>query len=235
MLTKINAYIFVRDIPNKRMATFVPRLQPVLVEYTFEDVTESKMDRLPGQVENAIDSLVGRERLPSNENVIEFIHENSSNGEASSEEPRGVVRVQIMLPHEIALEVALDRSFNTEQPEHDIPLSTTDLRILTRRSVRTRLRTLRQRLRRENILPREYKTCIICMDQIRHNSNKITLECEHNFHRTCVVDWLAKIPRVCPSCRFDVDLSPRLDEEQLLATPRTRSAVDSEAEDVVIF
>jgi len=217
------------------MASFVPQVRPVLVEYTFHDVVQSKIERLPGQVETAIDSLVGRERLPSNENVREFIHENSSNSEDSSEEPRGDVRVQIMLPHEIAMEVALDRSFNTEQPRHDIPLSTTDLRILTRRSVRTRLRTLRRRLSRENILPREYTTCIICMEQIRYNSDKLTLECEHEFHRQCVVDWLAKIPRQCPSCRFDINLSPRMDEEHLLSTPRTRSAVDSEAGEVVIF
>lgn len=217
------------------MASFVPQVQPVLVEYTFHDVMESKIQGLPGQVETAIDSLVGRERLPSNENVRQFIHENSSNGEESSEEPRGNVSVQIMLPHEIAMEVALDRSFNTDQPRHDVPLSTTELRILTRRSVRVRLRTLRHRLSRENILPREYTTCIICMEQIRYNSDKITLECEHEFHRRCVLGWLAKIPRQCPSCRFDVDLSPRMDEEHLLTTPRTRSGAGSEAEEVVIF
>ena len=167
--------------------------------------------------------------------LVELLALLRSNNEDSSEEPRGDVRVQIMLPHEIAMEVALDRSFNTEQPRHDIPLSTTDLRILTRRSVRTRLRTLRHRLSRESILPREYTTCIICMEQIRYNSDKLTLECEHEFHRQCVVDWLAKIPRQCPSCRFDINLSPRMDEEHLLSTPRTRSAVGSEAGEVVIF
>lgn len=216
------------------MARFVTRSNPVLVEYTFHDVTESKIQRLPAQVETAIESLVGRERLPSDENVREFIHENSSNGE-SGEEPRGTARVQIMLPHEIAVEVALDRSFNTEQPRQDTPLSTMELRILTRRSVRTRLRTLRHRLSRENILPREYNTCCICLDQIRYNSDKLTLECEHSFHRNCVITWLAKIPRQCPTCRFDVDLTPRLDEEHLSAALRTRSSVGSGEEDVVVF
>lgn len=215
------------------MARFVTRSDPVLVEYIFHNVTESKIQRLPAQVETAIESLVGRERLPSDENVREFIRENSGNGE-TGEEPRGIARVQIMLPHEIAVEVALDRSFNTEQPRQDTPLTTMDLRILTRRSVRTRLRTLRHRLSRENILPREYNTCIICLDQIRYNSNKITLECEHNFHRNCVVEWLAKMPRQCPTCRFDVDLTPRLDEVHLAAL-RTRSSVGSGEEDVVVF
>lgn len=215
------------------MARFVERADPVLVEYVFHDVTESKIQRLPAQVETAIESLVGRERLPSDENVREFIRENSSNGE-SGEEPRGIARVQIMLPHEIAVEVAMDRSFNTEQPRQDTPLNTMELRILTRRSVRTRLRTLRHRLSRENILPREYGTCIICLEQIRYNSNKITLECEHDFHRQCVVAWLAKMPRQCPTCRFDVDLTPRLDEEHVAAALRTRSSVGSE-EDVVVF
>lgn len=216
------------------MARFVPpRAQPVLVEYTFHNVLDGEVQRLPGQVESAIESLVGRERLPSDENVRNFIEENSGGGE-NAEEEGSVVHVQIMLPHEVALGVAMDRSFRTEQPVQNVPLTTTEMRILTRRSMRTRLRTLRQRLSRENILPREYATCVVCLEQVRLNCNKITLECEHTYHRDCVVSWLAKVPRECPTCRFGVDLSPRLDEEHLLATSRTRSSVNSE-EDVVLL
>ena len=220
------------------MARYVSRLEPVLVEYTFHNVLDDEAQRLPGQVETAIESLVGRERLPSDENVRNFIQENSGDGETAdgetAEEEGSVVRIQIMLPHEVAVGVAMDRSFRTEQPVQNMPLTTTELRILTRRSVRTRLRTLRQRLNRENILPREYATCVVCLEQVRLNCNKITLECEHTFHRACVVEWLAKMPRQCPSCRFDVDLSPRLSEEHLLAVSRTRSTVDSD-EDVIVL
>ena len=212
------------------MARFV-RMEPVLVEYTFHNV--SNVQRLPGQVESAIESLVGRERLPSDENVRNFIEENSGDVETAEEEG-SVVRVQIMLPHEVAVEVAMDRSFHTEQPSQKEPLTTTEMRILARRSVRARLRTLRQRLGGENILPREHDTCVVCLEQIRFNCNKITLECEHTFHRDCVAEWLAKMPRQCPTCRFGVNLSPRLDEEHFLATSRTRSSADSD-EDVVVL
>jgi len=215
------------------MARFVPRVQLVLVEYTFHNVLDAEAQRLPGRVESAVESLVGRERLPSDENVRNFIEENSGDGETAEQEG-SLYRVQIMLPHEVAMGVAMDRSFHTEQPVQNVPLTTTEMRILTRRSARTSLRSLRRRLSRENILPREYPTCVVCLEQVRLNCDKIKLECSHIFHRHCVSVWLAKMPRQCPTCRFDVDLSPRLDEEHLLATSRTRSSVDSE-EDVVVL
>ena len=220
------------------MAGVGVQLQPVLVEYTFTNILDAEAQRLPGRVEFAVGSLVGRDRLPSDENVLHFIRENSSDAEGAEEntEEEGglVVRIQIMLPHDIAVGVAIDRSFHTEQPCQDVPLTTTELRILTRRSVRARLRTLRRRLNRENILPREYETCVVCLEQVRYNCNNMTLECRHTFHRDCVLIWLAKMPRQCPTCRFAVDVSPRLSEEHLVAALRTRSSVHSDEEVVVL-
>ena len=68
------------------MARFVPRVQLVLVEYTFHNVLDAEAQRLPGRVESAVESLVGRERLPSDENVRNFIEENSGDGETAEQE-----------------------------------------------------------------------------------------------------------------------------------------------------
>lgn len=210
------------------MASYVIRareqVQPVLVEYTFHDVSETKINDLPSQVENAVETLVGRERLPSDENVRDFIRQNRGGDEDDNDARVHDVSVQIMLPHSVAIEVALDRSFRHEQPLPRLELTPTDLRVLTRRSVRARLRSLRRRLRRESIVPKETITCIICLEQIRHTSNRITLECGHDFHRNCVVEWLAETPRRCPTCRQEIDLTPKLDEQHLTMASRTRSS-----------
>lgn len=217
------------------MSVFSARVQPVLVEFTLFNIPESDLDQLPGRVEEAVSDLVGRERLPSDENVREFLRENSDTaaegGDENSIEP---ARVRIMLPHDVAVDIAMDRSFNTEQPPSESPLTTAGLRVLTRRSVKTRLRILRRAFATEEVSsPTDPSTCVVCLERVVYNATKITLECEHCFHRGCIVAWLAKLPRQCPSCRFGVDLSPRCDEEHLVR-PRTRRSAEQEEDTVVL-
>lgn len=208
---------------------FASQLQPVLVEYTFHNVASENLAELPQQVESAVELLVRRERLPSEENVRDVVQENSGDRESTQEEG-STAHVQILLPHQVAMEVAMDRSFRTEQPPTTTPLSTIDVRILTRRSVRTRLRTLRERLRREDVLPKEHESCVVCMEDIRHNSNRMTLECEHTFHRSCIVEWLSRL-RQCPTCRFEIDFTPRVDEALIVQSASTRSQTQLEESD----
>lgn len=210
------------------MSRFSARIQPVIVEYTFFDVPVSDLETLPNRVEEAVSNLVQRERLPSDENVREFIRENSENpaaandGGESKETATDSASVQIMLPHDVAVDVALDRSFNTPQPPSESPLTTVDLRVLTRRSVKTRLKCLRRLFARDEVAtPSEPPTCVICLDKVRFNRTKITLECEHSFHRGCIIKALKKLPRQCPTCRFEVNLTPRIYEEHIARPTRS--------------
>jgi Ring finger domain len=45
------------------------------------------------------------------------------------------------------------------------------------------------------------ESCSICTEQIdKLNSNFIDLQCSHNFHHHCLMEWL-KQQRTCPDCR----------------------------------
>lgn len=218
---------------------FASQLQPVLVEYTFHNVPNESLADLPQQVENAVEHLVRRERLPSEENIRDAMRENADEHEESqaAQEEGYTAHVQILLPHRVAMDVAMDRSFRAEQPQTSASLTTREVRILTHRSVRARLRALRERLRNEDVLPQEHATCVVCMDDIRYNSNRLTLECQHPFHRPCIVEWLSRL-RQCPTCRFAVDLTPRVDEMLIVQTLSTRSQTqlqqESDEEDDVV-
>ena len=221
------------------MAQLASHLQPVLVEYTFHNVPNESLADLPQQVESAVENLVRRERLPSEDNIRDVMRESAAEGseekntdEQEVEATGYTAHVQILLPHQIAMDVAMDRSFHTEQPPASTPLTTRDIRILTRRSVRTRLRTIRERLRRENILPKEHANCVVCMEDIRYNSNRLTLECSHSFHRPCIVEWLSRL-RQCPTCRFEIDLTPRMEEALIVQTLSTRSQTQLDSSDEV--
>lgn len=196
--------------------------QQVVVEYVFSDVPRQALEGLPNRVRTAVNTLVGRERLPSDEDVRAMVSEASGDTVGGG----ATARVRVMLPESVAVDLALHRSFedggNAVQREE---LTVAEVRRLTRRSTQIRLR----RLRRINHLNGETRTdsgstrrrraspvretCVICLEKIRYRVDKLFLDpCGHVFHKACVTEWLAKLPRECPTCRASVDLTPRRGE-----------------------
>ena len=45
-------------------------------------------------------------------------------------------------------------------------------------------------------------TCSICLDDLDNNNNNMitTYECDHQFHRDCLNEWVRK-SATCPNCR----------------------------------
>ena len=81
--------------------------QPVLVEYTFPGLPHGAVRDLPRRVEAAIQSLVTRERLPSDEDVraiVRGVAEQEGQENAEHRENQSL-SVQVMLPHEIAVDL----------------------------------------------------------------------------------------------------------------------------------
>jgi len=44
-------------------------------------------------------------------------------------------------------------------------------------------------------------TCFICLDNFQENDEIIILNCKHNFHYTCIENWLKNHSNKCPTCR----------------------------------
>lgn len=53
--------------------------------------------------------------------------------------------------------------------------------------------------------------CSICCDNI--DNNKITIECGHQFHNLCILEWL-KYGNLCPNCRRIVVFNTPNDNNQ---------------------
>lgn len=140
-------------------------------------------------------------------------------------------RVRIVMPHTNAVELALHRSFqNGGNPARESRLTTHEIQILVRQSRGYRLRQLRRRnfpplgavtrsrarrARVAHVRPRssERLECVICMDPIRYRSRRIFLSCGHVYHRDCIVQALAALPRRCPSCRTEIILEAEEEHE----------------------
>lgn len=212
---------------------------PVMVEYEFFNVPSSCLDQLPERVTRAVNTLVRRQRVPSDEDVRELVQEEEEEEEEDAElftpnsaESLYVVsesaraaepaRVRIMLPHNVAVELALHRSFQEGgNVEQRAALTEAEVRTLARRSQLVQLRQLRER-QEENQSPRGARraperrrispaasTCVICLERARQSRDRIFLDpCGHVFHKDCIVQWLEKLPRQCPTCRVDVILTP---------------------------
>ena len=214
---------------------------PVMVEYEFFNVPSSCLEQLPERVTRAVNTLVRRQRVPSDEDVRELVQEEEEEEEeeedaelfgSGSAESLYVVsesthttepaRVRVMLPHNVAVELALHRSFQEGgNVEQRAALTEAQVRTLSRRSQLIQLRQLRRRqeeilsprgarraLERRRISPAA-STCVICLERVRQSRDRIFLDpCGHVFHRDCIVQWLEKLPRQCPTCRVDVNLTP---------------------------
>lgn len=46
--------------------------------------------------------------------------------------------------------------------------------------------------------------CAICLDEVGQGEDRSTLECNHTFHKTCVILWLSR-NQSCPHCRAAVN------------------------------
>lgn len=203
---------------------------PVMVEYQFFNVPSSCLGELPERVTRAVDALVRRQRVPSDEDVRGMVQEEEpgfANSENSADSANSVyavsapgnpepARVRVMVPHGVAVELALHRSFqeggNVEQRS---ALTPEEVRTLVRRSQLVNMRQLRAQREQGGRTPERRRispaasTCVICLERVRHRRERIFLDpCGHVFHKDCIVQWLEKLPRKCPSCRVEVDLSP---------------------------
>jgi len=47
--------------------------------------------------------------------------------------------------------------------------------------------------------------CCICLDKFEGNHKSIVLECNHRFHKECILNWLKKELN-CPLCRKIIEL-----------------------------
>ena len=47
---------------------------------------------------------------------------------------------------------------------------------------------------------RPEQECSICLDDMYNNTDVITLECNHMFHKKCINDWFRE-KHDCPQCR----------------------------------
>lgn len=214
-------------------------VMPVVVEYEFFNVPSSCLGQLPERVTQAVNALVRRQRVPSDDDVRELVQEAKDEEQEgqlqmtpSSAESVYVVsestpavepaRVRVMVPHNVAVELALHRSFQEGgNVERRSALTAAEIRALSRRSQALHLRRLRahqqesQSLQCARVPPERRRispavsTCVICLDRVRQSRDRIFLDpCGHVFHRDCIVQWLEKLPRQCPTCRVDVNTSP---------------------------
>ena len=207
-----------------------PQNAQVEVEYTFRELPGEFVVDLPQRVEAAVSQLIRRDRIPSDDDVRNLVVPDA----VSDTDTTTTATVRMLLPHSVAVDVAMDRSFNEGGNRvQEAELTPRDIYVLTRRSRFMRLARLR-RFNRRASLPTAFvespnDDCVVCMEPVRYRATRIILECDHVFHRDCIVDWLKRTPRKCPSCRQSVDLTARPGE--ITPRPRTRSSgLESESE-----
>ena len=228
---------------------------PVMVEYEIFNVPSSCLGQLPERVTRAVNTLVGRQRVPSDDDVRELVQgeeqpvpSNAASVYAVSESARRrePARVRVMLPHNVAVELALHRSFQEGgNAEQRCALTAAEVRALVRRSHFFNVRQLRAQQEeaqspqatrrapeRRRVSPAA-STCVICLERVRQSRDRTFLDpCGHVYHKDCIVQWLEKLPRQCPACRVDVNVAP-LDESAWRMTTRSQSRARNEPSDGV--
>lgn len=48
---------------------------------------------------------------------------------------------------------------------------------------------------------KDYKKCSICLEKMKIKREKFTSKCSHNFHKTCITQWIKMNKDTCPLCR----------------------------------
>ncbi len=64
----------------------------------------------------------------------------------------------------------------------------------------------------------EKNMCTVCFDDTieGHEQNIILQECEHHFHKKCIVNWFTKSSSMsCPNCRTGIDVNRYLTEAEI--------------------
>ena len=51
---------------------------------------------------------------------------------------------------------------------------------------------------------KESDTCVICIEPLQSKQTTIILDCNHIYHKDCILDWFNK-ELTCPMCRKPVD------------------------------
>ncbi|KAI3687255.1 hypothetical protein L1987_80949 [Smallanthus sonchifolius] len=56
----------------------------------------------------------------------------------------------------------------------------------------------------QNHFNQEDPQCCICLVEYEDGDEVRVLPCHHEFHKTCIDEWLKNVHRICPVCRDDV-------------------------------
>ena len=51
---------------------------------------------------------------------------------------------------------------------------------------------------------KESETCVICIEPLQSKQTTIILDCNHIYHKNCILDWFNK-ELTCPMCRKPVE------------------------------
>lgn len=178
----------------------------VVVEYEFFNVPESSLNTLPRRVTEAVATLVRRRRVPSDDDVRDMVQPHAASTDSSADnEIAESARVRVVLAQNVALDLAMHRSFQEGGNKQQTRALTQDeifaMQLRSEQMLRRRARTAHANS--------EDNTCVICMEKVFEDENCIVVlsSCGHAFHKDCIVQWLERLPRACPLCKSDVDLT----------------------------
>ena len=69
--------------------------------------------------------------------------------------------------------------------------------------------------------------CSICMDCIEGNTNKVTTECGHSFHTSCLMTNVAYNGFGCPYCRSVMAEDPEVSDDETASTISFEDSINS--------
>jgi hypothetical protein len=59
------------------------------------------------------------------------------------------------------------------------------------------------------VLGDDAHVCAVCLEALAVGDESRSLPCNHEFHTTCVAQWMAEMKDTCPICRHEIWKSPR--------------------------